>query len=268
MKDLPREQILALIDQYGPDVLDMSQTVATELQLACPGRRAEVDGLVAALRHGVVHYLLVLAEAGKIETADLPAQVLRLCAEAGLNEVDARRAVGTWADIIGTMSIPREGDSAWRREPRALHRARFAGLRDPLIVGLTGLLASMLPWLVVLEEKRGHHFLIPVEMDLLGTHALLNLLGAVGGFLGGALGWMLGSPLSLEFQESGGLASAHRVIAASLAAGLGSFFGLWLGYHHLADIGTFFGPFLGAGIGAFLASIYTFTYRRMGAWDK
>ncbi len=268
MNDLPRQQIRALIDAYGPHVLDMSRTVASELHLACPGRSAEVDGLVAALRHGVVHYLLVLAEAGKLQTSDLPAQVLRLRTEAGLEEVEAQRAVSTWADIIGTMPIPRAGERAWRHEPRALHRARFAALRDALMVGLAGLLASMLPWLVVLEEKRGHHFFIPVEMHSLGAHALLNLLAAVGGFLGGALGWMLGTPLSLEFQVSGGLASAPRVLAASLAAALGSFFGLWLGYHHYADIGTFFGPLLGAGIGAFLATIYTFSYRRLGAWDK
>ena len=121
---------------------------------------------------------------------------------------------------------------------------------------------------MVLEEKRGHHFFIAARMDSLGAHALLNLLGAAGGFLGGALGWMLGTPLSLEFQVSGGLASAHRVIVASLAAALGSFFGLWLAYHHIADIGAFVGPLLGAGIGTFLATISTFTYRRMGAWDK
>ena len=63
--------------------------------------------------------------------------------------------------------------------------------------------------------------------------------------MGGAFGWMLGTPLSLEFAVTAGKASAHRVIIAALAAGLGSFFGLWVGYHHVADIGAFLGTLLG-----------------------
>ena len=223
--------------------------------------------LVAALRHGVVHYLLVLAEANKLESADLPAQARRLSAEAGLKEGEAQQAVNTWASIIGKVPIRRVGQSLWRQEPRGLHE-RFYGLGNVLIVGLAGLSASMLPWFAVLEEKRGHHFFIPLDWDSLTTHSVLNLLGAAGGFLGGALGWMLGSPLSLEFKVSGGVASTHRVIAASLGAALGSFFGLWFGYHRFADIGAILGPFLGAGLGAFLETVYSFAYRRMGAWDQ
>jgi hypothetical protein len=267
MSNSPRQQIVALINAYGPDVLDMSGTVASELEASCPQHTAECEALVAALQHGVVHYLLVLAETKKLETADLPAQVTRLRSEAGLDEALAQRAVSTWADIVREMSIPANLSRPWRLEPRALHRGRFSALRDVLIVGMAGLSASMLPWLVVLEEKRGHHFFIP-EMSALGTHTLLNLLGAAGGFLGGALGWMLGTPLSMEFQVSGGIASMHRILAASVAAALGSFLGLWLAYHHWGDLGAFFGPFLGAGIASFVATITTFTRRRLGAWDK
>jgi hypothetical protein len=267
MNDLPRQQIIALIDKYGIDVLEMSRTLESELHLACPECEGEVVNLVAALRHGVVHYLLVLAEANKLGNADLAAQARRLSAEAGLEETEAQQAVDTWASIIGTTAIRPVGQSMWRREPRGLHQ-RFYGLGNVLIVGLAGLSASMLPWFVVLEEKRGHHFFIPLEWDSLSTHSLLNLLGAAGGFLGGALGWMLGSPLSLESRVSGAVASTHRVIAASLGAAFGSFFGLWFGYHQFADIGAILGPFLGGGIGAFLETVYSFAYRRMGAWDQ
>jgi hypothetical protein len=260
MNEAVCRQIKSLIATQGPLVLDMSGTVASELRLACPGCTGDIDG--------VVHYLLVLAETGKLETSDLPAQVQRLRAEANLTEDEARGAVDTWADVVKTLRFPKEGEPAWREEPAALHRGRFSVFRDVGIVGTTGLFASMLPWILVLEEKRGRHFLIPAALDLLGEHALLNLMGAAGGFLGGALGWMLGTPLSLEFRVSGGLASARRLTTASLAAGLGSFFGLWLGYHHIADVGAFSGSFLGAGIGAFVASIYTFSYRSLGAWDK
>ena len=266
MSDLPRRQIMALIDQYGIDVLEMSRTVESELHLACPECKGEVTDLVAALRHGVVHYLLVLAESNKLDNADLPAQARRLSAEAGLDEGEAQQAVNTWASIIRTIPIRRAGQSVWRQEPKGLH-SRFYGLGNVLIVGLAGLLASMLPWLAVVEEKRGHDFFIPSEWDSLTAHSLLNLLGAAGGFLGGALGWMLGSPLSLEFKVSA-VASLHRVIAASLGAALGSFFGLWLGYQRFADVGAIFGPFLGAGLGAFLETVYSFAYRRMGAWDQ
>jgi hypothetical protein len=78
MTDGPREQVLALVASYGPDVLDMTGTVETELHLHCPDQRDEVNALVVALRHGVVHYLLVLAENGQLSSADLPAQVGRL----------------------------------------------------------------------------------------------------------------------------------------------------------------------------------------------
>jgi hypothetical protein len=71
---------------------------------------------------------------------------------------------------------------------------------------------------------------------------------------------MLGTPLSLEFALTAGTATIHRVLAATLASGLGSFFGLWLGYHHVADIGAFMGTLLGGGAGAFLATVFT--------WDK
>jgi hypothetical protein len=262
-----RQQIMTLINSYGPDVLDMSGTVASELHLACPGCHDEVEGLVAALRHGVVHYLLVRAEAGKLETSDLPGQVSRLCFEAGLSQADAQRAVDAWAEVIGALRLPRAGSGpAWRHEPKGLHQ-RYFGLGEVVIVGMAGLIASMLPWLVVLEEKRGHHFLIPVDMDALGAHALLNLLGAAGGFLGGALGWMVGSPLSLDFQVNRA-ASGRRLIASSLAAALGSFFGLWAGYHHFADIGTFLGSLLGAGLMTFLATVFTFKYQPLGIGGK
>jgi len=70
----PREEILALVASYGPDVLDLSRTVESELHLLCPDQPNAVNALVAALRHGVVHYLLVLAESGKLAAADLPAR--------------------------------------------------------------------------------------------------------------------------------------------------------------------------------------------------
>ena len=68
---------------------------------------------------------------------------------------------------------------------------------------------------------------------------------------------MVGTPFSLEFVRSAGKASVRRVGAAALAVALGAFFGLWLGYHHIADIGAFLGAFLGAGLGAFLACVFT-----------
>ena len=260
MTDRPREQVLALVASYGPDVLDMTRTVESELHLRCPDQRDEVDALVVALRHGVVHYLLVLAENGKLSTADLPAQVRRLKAEAGINESEAERAVHLWADIIATMKMSSGGGVAWRREPRGLHRSPLAALAPEFIVGAAGALASMLPWIVVVAERHGEHFLIPANLSALGTHTLLNLAGAAGGFLGGALGWAIGTPLSFEFVLTAGKASVHRVSAAVLAAALGSFFGLWLGYHHIADIGAFLGAFLGTSAGVFLACVFT--------WDR
>jgi hypothetical protein len=256
----PREQILALVASYGPDVLDLSRTVESELHLLCPDKPDEVNSLVVALRHGVVHYLLVLAETGKLATADLPAQVRRLSTEAGLSETEAERAVNMWADIVGTIKISRGSSGAYRRKPKGLPHTALAALGPIVIVGVGGLLGSMLPWIAVLEERHRQHFIIPGNISALGTHTILNLVGAVGGFLGGALGWMLGTPLSLEFAVTAGRASVHRVIAAALAAGLGSFFGLWLGYHHVADIGALAGTLLGAGIGAFLATVFT--------WDR
>ena len=68
--DPPREQLMALVASYGLDVLDMARTVESELHICCPGDTAEVNALVAALRHGVVHYLLVLAENGKLASRE------------------------------------------------------------------------------------------------------------------------------------------------------------------------------------------------------
>jgi hypothetical protein len=260
MIDRPREHILELVASYGPDVLDMSRTVESELHIRCPDQPDEVNALVAALRHGVVHYLLVLAENGKLPSADLPAQVQRLSAEAGLTESEAERAVHMWADIIAAIRMPTASGVAWRREPRGLHRSVLAALAPVIIVGTAGALASMLPWIVVVAERHGTHFLIPANLSPLGTHTLLNLAGAAGAFLGGAVGWMIGTPLSLEFVVTAGQASVHRVGVAALAAALGSFFGLWLGYHHIADIGAFLGALLGTGVAVFLACVFT--------WDK
>jgi hypothetical protein len=257
MTDCPREEILALVAAYGPDVLDMSRTVESELHLHCPDQPDEVNALVAALRHGVVHYLLVLAENGKLPSADLAGQVRRLSAEAGLNEGDAERAVQMWADIMAAIRMPRAGEAAWRRKPRGLPHTVLAALAPVFIIGAVGAVASMLPWIVVVTERHGEHFLIPVKLGALGTHACLNLAGAAGAFLGGAVGWMVGTPVSLEVVRSAGKASVRRVGAAGLAAALGAFIGLWLGYHHIADIGAFLGAFLGAGLGAFLACVFT-----------
>jgi hypothetical protein len=256
----PREGILALVASYGPDVLDMSGMLESELHLCCPDQREEVNTLVNALRHGLVHYLLVLAENGKLSSADLPAQVRRLTAEAGMSESEAEGAVHMWADVIAAMKIPSGGGGTWRQEPRGLHRTSLAALAPLGIVGAAGALASMLPWVVVVAERHGGHYLIPSNLSALGTHTLLNLAGAAGGFLGGAVGWAVGTPLSLEFVLTAGKASIHRVSVAVLAAALGSFLGLWLGYHHIADIGAFLGAFLGASAGAFLACVFT--------WDR
>ena len=68
MSDLPCQHIVALIQKYGMDVLEMSRTVESELDRTCPEQKAEAANLVAALRHGVVHYLLVLAETGRLGT--------------------------------------------------------------------------------------------------------------------------------------------------------------------------------------------------------
>jgi hypothetical protein len=258
--DPPREQLMALLATYGLDVLDMSRTVESELHTCCPGNADEVNGLVAALRHGVVHYLLVLAEAGNLNSADLPAQIQRLSSESGLNQSAAERSVLMWADIIRAVPVPGASGTAWRREPGRLHRTSLLPLVPVAIVGAAGALASMLPWILVVAEKHGEHFLIPATVNALGTHTLLNLAGAAGGFLGGAAGWMLGTPLSLAFVVTPNTNSIHRVSVAVVAAGLGSFFGLWLGYHHIADIGAFLGALAGAAAGAFLASVYT--------WDR
>jgi hypothetical protein len=165
-----------------------------------------------------------------------------------------------WADIIHAMPVPGANGAAWRREPRRLHRTSLLPLVPVAIVGAAGAMASMLPWILVVAEKDGEHFLLPATMSALGTHTLLNVAGAAGGFLGGAAGWMLGTPLSLAFVLTPNTNSIHRVTVAVVAAALGSFFGLWLGYHHIADIGAFLGAFVGAGAGAFLACVYT--------WDK
>jgi hypothetical protein len=255
--DPPREQLLAIVATYGLDVLDMTRTVESELHRCCPADADEVNALVAALRHGVVHYLLVLAENGNLASADLPAQMQRLSAESGLNPSAAERAVLMWADIFRAIPIPRASGAAWRREPRRLHRTSLLPFVPVAIVGAAGAMASMLPWILVVAEEHRDHFLIPASMSALGRHALLNLAGAAGGFLGGGAGWMFGTPLSLAFVLNPNTASLHRVSVAAVAAALGSIIGLWLGYHHIADIGAFLGAFVGAGAGAFLASVYT-----------
>jgi hypothetical protein len=260
MTDRLREQILALVASYGPDVLDMSRTLESELHLWCPDQPDEVNRLVAALRHGVVHYLLVLAESGKLATADIPAQIRRLSAESGLTETEADQAVRTWADIIGAIDISGGKGKPGSRTLMSLRRtSSLSALSSMVLVGLAGSMGSILPWIILLEERH-EHFLISGNLSALGTHTILNLLGAAGGFAGGTLGWMLGTPLSFQFRLSARLDSAHRLMVAGFAAALGSFFGLWLGYHHVADIGAFFGALLCAGVGTFLATVFT--------WDK
>jgi hypothetical protein len=260
MADRLREQIVALVNSYGPDVLDMSRTLESELHLCCPDQPDDVNSLVAALRHGVVHYLLVLAENGKLATADLPAQARRLNAESGLGQIQAERAVHMWADIMGTINFSRGKPKPGSRTVMSMRRtSTLSALGDLFLVGLAGSMGSMLPWIALIEERH-EHFLIPGGMSALGTHTVLNLLGAAGGFAGGAFGWIVGTPLSFQFALSAKLDSAHRLIVAALAAALGSFFGLWLGYHHVADIGAFLGALLCAGIATFLATVFT--------WDK
>jgi hypothetical protein len=52
MTDCPREEILALVAAYGPDVLDMSRTVESELHLHCPDQPDEVSDFLRLLQHG------------------------------------------------------------------------------------------------------------------------------------------------------------------------------------------------------------------------
>jgi hypothetical protein len=260
MVDRPRDELMALVASYGPRVLDMAGTVESELHIHCPDSADEVNGLVVALRHGVVHYLLVLAENGKLASADLPAQVHRLCAESSLDASAAERAVHMWADIVRSIPPPGASRMAWRVVPENLRHRALLPFVPVVLIGGAGAVASMLPWVLVVAESHGEHFLIPKTMSALGTHTILNLAGAAGGFLGGAAGWMIGTPVSLAAAITPFTDSRHRVTAAAVAAALGSFFGLWLGYHHIADIGAFLGAFLGAGAGVFLSSVYT--------WDK
>src|SRR5262245_44061941 len=124
MADRPRDELLALVATYGPRVLDMAGTVESELHIHCPESRDEVNALVAALRHGVVHYLLVLAEHGRLPSADLPAQVHRLIAESGMDASAAERAVHMWADIVRSIPPPGASRMAWRVIPADVrHRA-------------------------------------------------------------------------------------------------------------------------------------------------
>jgi hypothetical protein len=260
MVDRPREEVMALVASYGPRVLDMAGTLESELHIHCPESPDEVNALVTALRHGVVHYLLMLSENGRLASADLPAQVHRLIAESGMDSEAAERAVHLWADIVHAIPAPGASRMAWRVVPGDLRHRALLPFVPVIIIGGAGAVASMLPWVLVLAESQGEHFLIPKSMSALGTHTILNLAGAGGAFLGGAVGWMIGTPMSLAAAVNQFTDSRHRVTAAAVAAALGSFFGLWLGYHHVADIGAFLGAFLGAGTGVFLSSVYT--------WDK
>src|SRR5262245_34182624 len=223
MVDRPREELIALVASYGPRVLDMARTVESELHLHCPDSPDEVNALVAALQHGVVHYLLVLAEHHKLPSADLSGQVHRLIAESGMDADAAERAVHMWADIVKSIPPPGASRMAWRVVPGDLQRRAFLPFVPVAIIGVAGALASMLPWVLVVAESHGEHFLIPKAMSALGTHTILNLAGAVGGFLGGAAGWMFGTPVSLAAAVTQFTDSRHRVTAAAIAAALGSF---------------------------------------------
>jgi hypothetical protein len=260
MADRPRDELMTLVASYGPRVLDMAGTVESELHIHCPDSPDEVNGLVAALRHGVVHYFLVLAENGKLATADLHAQIHRLIAESGMDAGAAERAVHLWADIVKSIAPPGASRMAWRVVPAELRHRALLPFVPVVLIGGAGAVASMLPWVLVMADSQGEHYLIPKTMSALGTHTILNLAGAAGGFLGGALGWMFGTPVSLAAAITPFTDSRHRVTVAAIAAAVGSFFGLWLGYHHVADIGAFLGAFLGAGAGVFVSSVYT--------WDK
>jgi hypothetical protein len=103
MDQQPRDQLCALVSQYGPALGDDPQRCEGLLRDLCTGYKREVHTLASAAREGVPAELLA-AKSGAASALVLARLAKRLQDNLGLAEDAARWAVESWALALGVLS--------------------------------------------------------------------------------------------------------------------------------------------------------------------
>ena len=271
MDEQVRAGLCELLATSGRDICTTPRMLGILLHQRCPQAAEPVRELELALQHGCVGPLL--AGEGDVDEANLAA---RLSAATGLDDHRARWAIATWAHALGTAAGPTVADnwSSWNRLDVSEATAGGTGNYQRAIwhlgvVALAGAAGGLSLGFYLLA--RGEYALIePWREALQGLAPWLQvislmLLGSLGGFAGGLLGWIFGGGQSWTYDVLGGTTLGRLVYSAAGAfngAGVGvmcslGFFGL---------IAVLPGALVGAGLGAFLGLLSAERIARYRYW--
>jgi hypothetical protein len=236
----------------------MPRMLGIMLRQRCPDGDELIRGLEDALTNGCV--APILAAVGPV---DEPALVQDLVARTGMTTDRAQWVIATWVHALDVADTPptiardwsqwnrldvteatKGGGGAYQRAVGHLFAIGLAGAAGGATLGLYLLTRGEAslggPWQAALED-------VEPWMEV----PALVVLGVLGGFAGGLLGWIVGGGRSWTYDAHGGT-TLGRLLLSGLGALHGAGIGVMLFVVLLGLIGVMVGALIGALVGAFL----------------
>jgi hypothetical protein len=249
MNNLARTKLAEIVTSYGRTVCNTPRTCEIFLQQQCEDLPAERQLLAEALRRGTVSRLLEAKDQPYAAIAG--SLVNELVGDAGVSADDARWAVDSWALALGKHPstapppVPVVAAALMPEEEEPHCAVTSSKVWPPLIVALGGGIGAVFASLVftflvytLISDPRGR---TGMRADAIAMMAglLMAVAGAIGGTLGGGVGWLLIQAQTLPTRS---IDTARWRLARGFLAALGGAFGGVL-------LGGWFGGVLGMAMG-------------------
>jgi hypothetical protein len=263
------EELGKLLAAEGVAISTMPRMFCILMRRACPADEAAVNALDKVLSAGIVAAM----REEKGEPEQVPALADRLVQSTSMPEDDARWAIETWWRAVRPMSEGSAKDwSAWNRldvpESAGLGGVYRRAMIHMLIVGVAGALGGAL-WGVYFLTRRDRPPIAPVAEAVEGLADWLQPIalfafGAIGGFGGGVVGWIVGGGRSWTYDAFGGTTLGRLGYSSSVAfsgAGAGGITGLAAMGLPGMMLGALIGGAAGAYLGLLIAEQRTYWHR-------
>jgi hypothetical protein len=258
MDEQVRSELIDLLRTGGRNLCTMPRMLGTMLRQRCPDGEEPIRCLEDALANGCI--APILATVGAV---DEPALVHDLVARTGMTTDRAQWVIASWVQALDVVDAPptiardwsqwnrldvseatQGGSGAYQRAVGHLIVVGLAGAAGGTTLGFFTLIrgdaALVGPWQAALEE-------VEPWMQV----PALVVLGVLGGFTGGLLGWIIGGGRSWTYDAHGGT-TLGRLVLSAVGAFHGSGIGVVLIVALLGLIGVMFGALVGGLVGAFL----------------
>jgi hypothetical protein len=268
MDEHVQSELVELLKTGGRNLCTMPRTLGILLHQRCPDAEATIRDLETALTAGCVGP--ILAGTGPIDEAELTTNLVQKTSMApdrarwvieswvrALDQADAPPAIGRdWSEWnkLDVSQATQGGSGGYQRAVAHLIIVGVLGAAGGATLGIYHVLHGNVPagpWREALED-----------IDPWMQVPALLLLGILGGFAGGLLGWIALGGRSWTYDAMGG-STLGRLVLAALGAFHGAAIGVMACVVLLGLIGVMVGSLIGGLIGAVLGLLIAEGISRM-----